>query len=1300
MFGSSRKHLIVNLILSLCGVFVAAISTFAWFQIDSQAPEATISTKDPNMEINNENVTGYKVTHSIGADGFVDKTSTTVTSKKGQTYDTSNNNQAVANTDFDVPTEGLGYYLIKKNPGDTYKYQYNGSSTGWSWKFKELNNGGINYMTVSSSDLGTLAGTESFIIREYSYNQSTYKTVNSKIDVTAGRGSFSINTTTYEIYDITAGTYNIWFNKYTKAVSFEEKLDISNKNLAPALGAKRRPHQSISTQTAGSNKIYFTMHSDWTEANASIWLWAWGGDCGGGAWISTSQVSPQIRYNDRIIYQSDNTNSFTDFQLVRGTGDHVRWNNSNNVVYSTSYDFCEFPGKNNGSYGVDPTKSDYDSIRYDGWILIGHSGTGSTTFGDPSANGGEGFLVADAHRLSSSTSGNLGQITITLNPGDEFKVAYLKAGSAGEWEGANKLELYYNGGTTTDFTYVGLFFQNMTSGANCAVNTDIDSFTCTIYFTNGKKINVNPTSSVIVKASKFDFKGDFEEVDSADAYDYEVTFGSSVSFATINALNLDLPDNYSRVGTTIYSDEECEDAMSDPFIANENPMTVYIKVQEDSITITLHAYLTDLLSDTTGGYEYTSTNVMTLSTQFGKNSTVTATDLYTYWNLGTDGVSGGVAGISDTITYNNANYTYARIDNDDHDGEYPDTSGSDADGTTIYVRYVRDTHTITLAPSYFAPNGTSRLSFDIQSTKSETILDYNYFSTSKTFDNCEYKDHSNGIWYVFHRVDANWYSDPSCGEGYIVGNTHRPTSAETVYAKMVAYPVRTFYIDTSYTNWTSTYIHLMGTLSGLSSSMSTSGAACALTTACVAGSYGGNGTLYRVSLPYTDITKFLAFNGYTDGVNQTVDISETTVDNGYLYLTTDYSNPHPASFVSYKSTSSSGTWVQKYVDDGVSGITDDDWQNVENGQLLYGDGTGNDYILESGLRLAHGDIIRVHTSGGTNYGYLDYFGSNIDRHPYVATALSGDGIELVNFTGNARFNFYITHSGKISMAMVPDFGNGYYIMDYNTDIYDPTFVATELAKGDPDLSVFTDHYVGAVKMDSNDYSAIYSGYYAVGGSQIFIKSYLDGVDLLANSLTTASSSYATMEDGILTFTHTGRYTIQVTNRTVDITEYQVSDFFKLNSIDPSSVTGTAAEKKTAIYNQKTSLILEVPFICDNPYASTITLLTDCSVDYIGVNLWVTNAPIATGDSAPSTIYDTLRGQSSPSTFYSGLTAANTTTPITNKNTLFTSIPANNSRAVYYAYILIDYIPSANLTTANIASTPDSFKLYLMSNQVR
>ena len=71
IFKSRKVMIWASAAVSLMGVLVAAISTYAWFQIESQPLANTMVTASPNISIDNENVYGYKVNPVLGTNGFV-----------------------------------------------------------------------------------------------------------------------------------------------------------------------------------------------------------------------------------------------------------------------------------------------------------------------------------------------------------------------------------------------------------------------------------------------------------------------------------------------------------------------------------------------------------------------------------------------------------------------------------------------------------------------------------------------------------------------------------------------------------------------------------------------------------------------------------------------------------------------------------------------------------------------------------------------------------------------------------------------------------------------------------------------------------------------------------------------------------------------------------------------------------------------------------------------------------------------------------------------------------------------------
>lgn len=1202
--------------VSLLGVFVAAVSTAAWFQINSQPVDTSLVTGSSNLTI--DNIDGLKKEETIDPATGLPSTSSNITRRSAESEEVISTNVDMGTEDiaFDVPSGGLGYYLVKKNPAKTYKYVYPNDDNTYSWKFNEVNETNASYLSVTLDSIST---NDSFIIRNYSYNSSQYKTINTKVEITKDNGNFNVIDGTYEIVPTVEGSYTIWLNKNTKKVTFEEELNFAELNTASRSKLLEPPKNSAgraSGATAQDKTVYLLYDSNLWAAGARIFLV----EKNGSPEHWTEFTASGYRYNDVDIYKAtaNDVSSINKYCIYRRNPDNTgTWNSSNDFTdFGTTKNYLTFTGFS--GYTINVSKSSFKDVIYDGWILIGKSGTGSSTFGTGN------FAVADAIRLDSPSDpdNNLGQLQLTINTGDKFKVYYMMNGNtstSNQWFGFDNLQVY-NG--TDNHSAISTYFQkDNNTDKNIQAKQQI---VCTIYFTKenwwdhadrtDKWINVNITSSVVVKASKFNFEGTYQEVHDSNLAVHSVTLGSTVLVSTINGLSLsNTPTNYTRVGTDIYSDPDCAAGhkITTSFVANVNPKTVYMKFKENAITIYLRDFYVDYAGNSTGTV---GSNIMTLDTQFGANTQVTAAALYSWWN-GT---------YSDDLTSGGAKHTYSRIDNSSHNGAFVD--GLVSDGTTIYVRYVRNSYDMVLTPSYFDPSGTHRLSFSIQETQTQNILDNNAFSTSKTFGNCEYKDHTNGIWYVFYRADSNWYSDQNCQNAY----SGKPTSGAPLYAKMVAYPLTTFYIDADYAGWNTCNLYMWGSLAGITNTSALSDVVASKAIATDSGN-----KLFRVSMPTESIDGLLLQNGSLDGTNQTENIDTADMIDSvskYLYIGSNNSNKRPASFKEYKVTTETNVWIEK-----KNGNT---WEKKI--QLNAGDGTGNEYIFESSYRLTNEDIIRIKDyNTSTVYGYSKYVTSNLEKHIYIGTADSGNAIQIKNLGvgKSARFNFYITHNStpanrQLSIAMVPDLGNGYYIMNYNS------------TRG-------TENFIDAVKMVSNsDYSAYYNGFYADAGLKIFIKSYINAVDTIYTSFGSTTGVNYDSTTGIITFTATGYFDISVLNNSITITMYTRNEFFCLNRLDTSN-----ASNPSSIESQQTALVLEVTFTCNNTYSNIITLeVINALSDWVGVALYVSDSKLS-----DSNAYDLVH------TYRNNLSNSST---IVDQNNLVTT-PGTNT---YYAYILIDYLP--------------------------
>ena len=334
----------------------------------------------------------------------------------------------------------------------------------------------------------------------------------------------------------------------------------------------------------------------------------------------------------------------------------------------------------------------------------------------------------------------------------------------------------------------------------------------------------------------------------------------------------------------------------------------------------------------------------------------------------------------------------------------------------------------------------------------------------------------------------------------------------------------------------------------------------------------------------------------------------------------------------------------------------------------------NYFVYEKGLKLNANTKVRIkYQPGGSSssygfpsvvsyYDYSDY----VDTKPVYIQEDDGDiSLTASGFTGSARFNFYLTDNKEVSIAMVPDYGNGYYIMPYSLSS--------------------TEHFIKGTKMErTGALAASYSGYYVgVANTQIFIRRYIDASDKPCNALN--STSLARMDGEVVTIYSTGYYNISVSDQTITISRFSgLDDFFKLNPLDTSLDISTRAKIK----EQKTTMFLKVPFTANNAFDVNMSLevRNSLSPNFIGVGLYV-----STTNYNESNIYSAL----TTNAIYDNLSNSASMDDLAS-----VTIPANTG-TTYYAYIIIDYLPKSGTnyddfeTVANLGKT---ISLYLKATQ--
>lgn len=380
----------------------------------------------------------------------------------------------------------------------------------------------------------------------------------------------------------------------------------------------------------------------------------------------------------------------------------------------------------------------------------------------------------------------------------------------------------------------------------------------------------------------------------------------------------------------------------------------------------------------------------------------------------------------------------------------------------------------------------------------------------------------------------------------------------------------------------------------------------------------------------------------SDGTKQTDEIDFLSHNNG-LFVTTGTSN-----------NVVSGAWTTaKAASSSVAKIF---VNNVEKATMSIGDCVdNNDFIYELGLKAYHGNTLKVVVDGSTTYKDSSNFVEDDVERPYLNITNSSITVNLSAVGESARFNFYITTSGELAIVMVPDLGNGFYIMPYVNS---------------------TEGFVGAKKMNSTtSTSAMYAGWYAEKNDRIFIRSYCDAVD---NSYTLSSRVAATTatadESGkIITFQKTAYFTIEVSGGEIFINEFTIADFLHLNRLERTKATSQAA-----ILGMHTALVLQVEFTTTANKFSMYPEISGSNDNPIYVGVAVAFVHAASKPAAPySYMTNASRYYYNSTTNPNGLTARGSSFALSDQTFLTVK---NDSTKKYYAYILVDYVYSASIAT--------------------
>ncbi len=1377
---SRKAKTIILSALSLFVVGTAAVSTAAWFTLEAQTITTDMVTADPNITIDNDEVRAHKIAPNISqTTGFLDTSSTTLTTRKGTAISTNNDHQATADTNFNVPTGGVGYYLVKKNPANSYLFSYYGVS--YSWKLESV----LGTKRYRATGVSLSSGDK---VKVYRYDFVSHKTNIAAIELGTCTKGGSLDTDTDVVTLSSDFSGEAWFTLDTSNdLSFNGTITLTGLN---ARSKARTGPSSLKTR-AGTHA---------SDASGYAYLALPRSD-------STVTINGWDNLKDFYIWTS--TSSYTS-----GNKDTAASNRSTGLIDDGNYYYYPISTSTKDLYLGFTQNKNGDSGTRD-YYNIGHL-SNTVLSGSKSLTANTVYYVTDLHWLSSSNASeywygdsnyNSFNATSVTNPtvvGMTVSTTKITTSTTTKLRSTTTKTYYlYDpnavlGDPPTVYYWADNVFpaNNAWPGDTMTKVTDYlysvtisTSYNKVIFNNGGDSVKTGTLTLPISTGASANNAFNLVSTSSTDSNWYRINnAGSTYTYYFYDPRDLFGSQPYAHYwrSTNQYNGvtSPVTTAMTDCSSTADGLWSITISERYDRIlfastsTFTLQTGDIEISSSLAGTGHYYWISGATDSngkytggwyTQLPNSATRT---FYLFDNKGKlEGTEAGVRyayAWNETYKENNTGGTLAQwnnapwpgiqmtkvVDNDymwsitvstSYDkiifgnggdvatasNQTVDSSVGDTGSTTVGAdgwhfvlsaaedsgsgkwagTWVENVFSVDLKYAYFIGSSLSSFASDIIEQKDtfgiEPFYPYVSGTTRYTASNINHRakyDSTNGILYHFAPADEGditWYTDEACTT---VFSTEQAISANTpLYCKMVESTtdsgLTTIYIDADASGWNSSaYMHAWG-----DNNYSTG----ALATDCALVQIAPN--FYSIIVP-SDVTSF-GFditNGAFSGSNQTSDVTLSSGNSIYLYLTANGDANVDWEWKDISATTNIGEAVVETYDGSA-------WSATPLVELSVGDlghyGTSefsNWFVYELGCQLAAGTKFRVRMATNTkasSYGLTDsttytfdseaqYSGSDL---PVFLTDDGGGYLTTANYTGNARFNFYVCNddgSPKVSVAMVPDYGNGYYIMNYSS-------------------TLGVDNYCNAIKMDtSSSTTASYTGFcVTAANTKIFIKSYLNAVDTPCTSVTTSPSTvtYSTVDNqddvavAVINFSSPGYFNISASGSAVTITEYTgVDNFFKLNPLDTSDVANSDAIKA-----QKTALILEVPFTTTNTYNSNITMSVSAGdlCEFVGTALYVSSTRLAPTYSG---VYSTMMGDS----VYGNLSNDSTITDcnsatITKLDTDYTAVTdsydANTTyytksgneyikqeslsefaegvtyytKNSYYAYILIDYLPTAD-----------------------
>lgn len=1318
---------------SLVAVGFTAVSTAAWFAASTVTYDGGQTVSAGSSEVQIDEIKGYKAVRQTDENGYLEPNGTTHETKiySASESSTENNGSDESNTTLDVPSKGVGYYIIPANNSGQFLYATPGTT-----KMTEVEGSSQAYADISLS-----SGTTTFRFKKYTFAQDQSGmtvTDNSQVSVPENGATNCTRNSSGDIEITVASnqTRRVWLDVNNGKAGLEEApLNLGTLNASAEKtfsDSGLSPKKAGSTSITGETTIYLTKLS-WMSAyiNYRVGNDEWSGykemtqDDGQRYYYDVPANTTIIEFNHTDSYQGANctTGHLSPYENGNGLCNHYtisdQWGNydsgglSGSWSYWTGHNYTVSYNNNGGSGTISDQTCYLNNATLSSGSSFTKTGHTLVSWNTKSNGTGQNYTLSGSYTYSNTLSYKKG-VTITLYAKWAAKTCALTFDKDGGNGGTDSATAIYGQSmpsialpTKSGFTFGGYYtsrngggtqYYNESGVAQVTTNSFVNSSssktlyaywtenTVAVYlvtsghggvlapswsnnwncygwvggtnatYSRNSYENVNLNGETYTK-HKFYVRSTFTSLifygsamSGGNTQTVNISFDSSTNADQYYVLTNQEQNNgkyygdwYSSINaisndTRTYKVFDKDGVLS----RNSGTPTVYAWIENESgsafyVNHENSAYpgvaLTSLAAtEGEGFYSFTCSETYdSFILNNGKASQTASGAFQTSDLTGSDGLTSGHANWYYILKGNTATEVSSGVY--ECEGEWASSITS-----------------IQLKIAFFIQDGVTLRKFDT-SLMPEQVLDNDFTYTGENYSPSitatsqvnggnpyEYCDEANGILYHFAVSSISWYQGGTVNSSAFTPGSVYAGSSLYLRAICNVGNLKTFYVDTK--NWNSNvYVR---NAAGDKRHFGTSGLSV-------------NANLFRITLP-DDYHFTLSTSSDASGnwLNPTVNLASEDSTNYFFVNGSGNNAPHLWLSDSLRASYDSvATATMSIGGNTYSMGVGDVYTRTSSGGTTYIRAHYNHFIYEQGVYITANQTLSITVS--ISNGYVlekkESTDAALTSTTYSTRAALTDGDKSKSFLDGAggnddskplkfvtagRYTFYVTADGQISIASVPQLGNGFYIMHYTST---------------------TVGFAGAEKMFTiDDTSASFDGWISTTGvsDYIYIRSYMNAVDrLLTQIVVGAGMSDVTIDNGVIHLPAGAKYNLRVSGDKVYISGYATDEFFKMDPL----ISGISVE------NNFTSIVLQVKFhiTCTLPVCAQLE--SGSLPSYLGAQFYVHTNGAAVGNP-----YTYMRTNKLSTLNRDGQWTSNV------------SLTTNAADTYYYAYIIVDYYQPTTIAT--------------------